>query len=152
MNELVKSLGFINWQVVWQPNETQQKLGRIIPENRIIMVHDLEAKAAMRTVLHEIIELKLRPAFNVQRSLSNALLEWANTQVYKAKERAIEDLLDIILSLVEGSDEVRSVLEGARAQVTVSGVKLNQTTPNTFVDARERTETNKARTEARRDT
>lgn len=111
MNELVKSLGLKNWTVVWKPDGTQQKLGRIIPEKRIILVHDLDAKAAMRTVLHEVLELKLRPAFNVQMSLSNALIEWANAQAYKMKERSIEDLLDVILVLVE-SDELRGILEG----------------------------------------
>ncbi len=110
MNELVKGLGLANWEVVWEPDEAQQKLGRIIPESRIILVHDLDAKAAMRTVLHEVLELKLRPAFNVQMSLSNALIEWANTQAYKMKERSIEDLLDIIFALVEGSDELRGIL------------------------------------------
>ncbi|GAG08256.1 unnamed protein product, partial [marine sediment metagenome] len=51
-----------------------------------------------------------RLAFNVQMSLSNALIEWANTQAYKMKERSIEDLLDIIFALVEGSDELRGIL------------------------------------------
>ena len=110
MNELVKGLGLAHWEVVWEPDEAQQKLGRIISESQIILVHDLDAKAAMRTVLHEVLELKLRPAFNVQMSLSNALIEWANTQAYKMKERSIEDLLDIIFALVEGSDELRGIL------------------------------------------
>lgn len=113
MNEFVKSLGLPNWSVVWEPDETQQKLGRIIPENRIILVHNPDAKAAMRTVLHEVIELKLRNAFNVERSLSNALIEWANNQVYRAKEQSIEEILDIIFSLVEKSDELKEVIEGA---------------------------------------
>lgn len=112
MNEFAKSLGLTNWQVVWKPDATQPKLGRIIPENRIILVHDLEAKAAMKTVFHEVIELKLRPVFNMERSLSNALIEWANTQIYKVKEKTIEDLLDIF-DLVESSDEMKGILEEA---------------------------------------
>ena len=114
MNDFIKSLGLKNWQVILQPDETQKKLGRIIPETRTILIHNLKAKATMRTLLHEIIELKLRPASNVERSLSNALIEWANTQVYKAKERAIEDILDLLVDLVDRSDELRDLLEGAR--------------------------------------
>jgi len=113
MNEFIKMLGLTNWEVVWQPDEAEQKLGRIIPENRIILVHALDTKAAMRTVLHEVLELKLRPAFNVQMSLSNALIEWANTQAYKMKERSIEDILDLLVDLVDRSDELRDILEGA---------------------------------------
>ena len=111
MNEIVKSLGLDNWEVVWKPDGTQQELGRIIPENRIILVHNLDAKGAMRTVLHEVFELKLRPAFNVQMSLSNALIEWANAQAYEMKERSIEELLDVVLALIE-SDELKGILEG----------------------------------------
>jgi hypothetical protein len=44
-----------------------------------------------------------------------------------------------------------SIITQARAQVTIRVVKRNQTTPNTFVDARERAETNKARTEPKED-
>ena len=114
MNELIRSLGLRGWSVLWEPDSTQPKRGRIIPETRIILVHDLETKAAMRTVLHEVLELKLRPAFNVQMSLSNALIEWASTQAYLEKERAIENLLDLIVDLVQRSDEVISILKEAR--------------------------------------
>jgi len=114
MNEFVKSSGFPNWQVVWKPDATQPRLGRIIPENRIILVHDLEAKAAMKTVLHEVIELKLRAAFNVERSLTNTLIEWANKQAYQAKEAAIEEVLDLIFDLVEDSDDLRDILKEAK--------------------------------------
>lgn len=110
MNELVRGFGLDDWEVVWDPDDNQEELGRLIPESRVILVHDLDPKAAMRTVLHEVIELKLRPAFSVQMSLSNALIDWANAQAYKMKERSIEDLLDVILAL--GSDELREIFEG----------------------------------------
>ncbi len=99
MNEIVKSLGLVNWEVVYVPDENQEVLGQVIPESRIILVHDLSPKAAMRTVLHEVLELKLQPAFNVHISLLNALIKWANAQAYKMKERLIEDMLDVFFSL-----------------------------------------------------
>jgi hypothetical protein len=114
MNELIRSLGLSGWSVLWEPDSTQPKRGRIIPEARIILVHDSETKAAMRTVLHEVLELKLRPAFNVQMSLTNTLIEWASTQAYLEKDRAIENLLDLILDLIEGSEEVTSIIREAR--------------------------------------
>jgi len=114
MNELIRSLGLEGWQIVWEPDPSQTKRGQISPEARVILVHDSETNDAIRTVLHEVLELKLRPAFNMQTSLTNALLEWANTEVYKAKERAIEDLLDLIVDLVKRSDEVTSIIGEAR--------------------------------------
>lgn len=101
LNGTIKLLGLSGWTVLWEPDSTQPKRGQIIPETRIILVHDKEPEAAMMTVLHEVLELKLRPAFNMQTSLTNALLEWANTEVYKAKERAIEDLLPFLLKSIE---------------------------------------------------
>jgi hypothetical protein len=49
------------------------------------------------------------------------------------------------------TDSATHIITQARAQVTIRVVKRNQTTPNTFVDARERAETNKARTEPKED-
>lgn len=114
MNEFIKSLGLTNWQVIWQPDETQEKLGRILPETRTIIIHDLAAKAAMKTLLHEVVELKLRPAASMERSLSNLLIEWANDQVYKSKEKAIEDVLDLLVDLVDRSDELRDIFKEER--------------------------------------
>lgn len=109
MNEIVKSLGLVNWEVVYVPDENQEVLGQVIPESRIILIHDLSAKAAMRTVLHEVLELKLQPAFNVHISLLNALIKWANAQAYKMKERSIEDILDVFFA--QGSDKLRGILD-----------------------------------------
>ena len=113
LTEFVQSLGLPKWTVVWQPDATQPKLGRIIPETKVILIHAKEPKVAIRTIIHEVVELKLRAASNVERSLSNALIEWANKQAYQAKERAIEEVLDLIFDLVENSDDLRDILKEA---------------------------------------
>ena len=49
------------------------------------------------------------------------------------------------------TDSANPIIIQARAQMTVNGVKLNQMAPNTFVDARERAENNKAHTKPKED-
>ena len=65
------------------------------------MIHDDKAEDALETLLHEFIELKLRPTQKPLRSLVNVLIEWVDLQVYEAKEKAIEDLLPFLLKFVE---------------------------------------------------
>jgi len=96
MNELIRSLGLSGWSVLWEPDSTQPKRGRIIPETRIILVHDKEPEAAMETLLHEALEIKLRPMLNPYRTLVNSLIEWADSQVYREKEKVIEDILQLV--------------------------------------------------------
>ena len=48
-------------------------------------------------------------------------------------------------------DSQNHIIIPARAQVTIKATKLNQTTPNTFVDAQKRTESNKTRTQLKED-
>lgn len=110
MNAFIKALDLANWMVVWEPDEEMEELGRVIPDSRIIIVHDMIPKAAMRTVLHEVIELKMRPAFQVQRDLVNALIRLMDAQTYKMKERSIEDIVESIFALA-GSDEFRGILD-----------------------------------------
>jgi len=98
MNEFIRALGLVDWEVVWAPDETEKILGRIMLDKRVILVHNPDPKAAMRTVLHEVIELNLKPAFNVLMSLSNDLIKLVNAQAYKAKERSIDGLVDAILA------------------------------------------------------
>ena len=54
------------------------------------------------------------------------------------------------VSIIRTDSAIHIIIQ-ARAQVTIRAVKRNHTTPNTFVDARERAETNKARTEPNED-
>ena len=61
---------------------------------------------------------------------------------------SLNTLIGLDVSILR-TDSPNHIIIPARAQVTIKAVKLNQTTPNTFVDAQERTETNKSRTEPR---
>ena len=100
LTEIAKSLGLNGWIVFWEPDETQPR-GQIKPDNMVILIHDGEQEDAVRSLLHEVLEIKLRPMLKPYRGLVNALVEWADKQVYEAKEQAIEDLLPIFVKFVE---------------------------------------------------
>jgi hypothetical protein len=101
MNKIVESLGLSGWIVVWEPNPTEPNRGQILPESKTIIIHDEEPEDALKTLLHEVVELKLRPVLRLYRSLANALLNWADEQVYYEKEKAIDDLISFFLKFIE---------------------------------------------------
>jgi len=111
MNEILKSLGLGEWQAIWEPDSTQPR-GQIRPESRIILIHDNKPEEVLKTLIHEIVELKLRPMLKPYRTLVNALLGWADEQAYESKEKVIEDLLPFLLkSIEEGYPSERSLEE-----------------------------------------
>ena len=93
MNNLVKSFGLSGWTVLWTPDPTQHARGKILLEAKTIIIYDEKPEAARETLLHEAIELKLRPMLKPYRTLVNTLIDWADGQVYEQKEKAIEELL-----------------------------------------------------------
>uniref|UniRef100_A0A6M3M4F1 Uncharacterized protein n=1 Tax=viral metagenome TaxID=1070528 RepID=A0A6M3M4F1_9ZZZZ len=101
MNEASKSLGLSGWEVLWAPDPTQHSRGQVLPESKTIIINDEEPEAARETLLHEALEIKLRPMLKPYRTLVNALIEWAEGQVYESKEKVIEDLLPFLLKSIE---------------------------------------------------
>lgn len=109
MNEAIKSLGLSEWIVIWEPDLTQPSRGQVLLESKTIIINDEEPEDAFKTLLHEALEIKLRPMLRPYRTLVNALIEWADGQVYESKEKVIEDLLPFLLkSIEEGHPSERS--------------------------------------------
>lgn len=120
MNDLVKSLDLSGWTVLWEPDPTQHSRGQILPEAKTIIIYDEEPEAAMETLLHEALEIKLRPMLKPYRTLVNALIEWANGQVYEAKEKVIEDILPFLIKFNthdEGVDGIRYSIEDLKHRI-----------------------------------
>lgn len=106
LNGVIKRLGLGEWTVLSEPDSNQSPRGRVLLESKTILIHDEEPEAAMKTLIHEALEIKLRPMLKPYRSLINALIEWANKQVYEAKERAIEDLIPSMLQFAGEEAEI----------------------------------------------
>ena len=111
LNGTIKLLGLSGWTVIWEPSPTQSSRGRILPETKTILIHDNEPEAAMETLIHEILEIKLRPILRPYRTLVNSLIDWADKQTYEAKERAIEDLLPFLIKFNEEDHSSQRNLE-----------------------------------------
>jgi hypothetical protein len=100
MNEILESFGLGEWQAIWEPDSTQPR-GQIQLENRIILIHDDKPEEVLKTLTHEIVELKLRPMLKPYRTLVNALIQFAEERIYESKEKVIEDLLPFLLKSIE---------------------------------------------------
>jgi len=106
MNEVIKIFDLKNWTVIWVPDKTQPR-GQIQPETRVILIHDDKAEDALETLLHEVLEIKLRPMLKPYRDLVNSLVGWADKQVYYSKEEIINDLTPFLLKFVEDTPELQ---------------------------------------------
>jgi len=108
---LLKNFNLSEWKVIWKPDHTQPSRGKIIPEAKVILVYDEAPEAATETLLHEVLEIKLRPMLKPYRTLVNALIQWADEQVYREKEEAIKDLLPFIISFNEKDKKLEEVMK-----------------------------------------
>jgi len=99
-NGILESFCLRGWSVVLAPDETQPR-GKIQLEDQIILIHDSNEQDAMRTLLHEVLELKLRSLVSPYRSLTNLLIQWIDEEVYRIKERTIEELIPLLVRLFE---------------------------------------------------
>jgi hypothetical protein len=93
MTETLRRMGLNEWRAHWKPRCSSSKRGEVLPESKLIMVYDKEPEEAMKTLLHEALEIKIRGVTQPYRSLVNVLLEWADKVAYSEKEKAIDSLL-----------------------------------------------------------
>jgi hypothetical protein len=90
-------MGLPEWRVAEKPGCSSSKRGEALPESKLILVYDKDERAARETLLHEVLEVKLRGVTQPYRTLINALLEWADKIAYSEKERAINNLIPLFL-------------------------------------------------------
>ena len=82
MTETLNKLGLSEWRVTWKPGCSSTKRGETLPENKLILVYDMKPEDAIETLLHEVLEIKIRGVTQPYRSLVNVLLEWADKVAY----------------------------------------------------------------------
>jgi hypothetical protein len=94
--EILNKMGLQEWKALWKPGCSSSKRGECLPENKYILVYDVDQKKAEETLLHEALEIKIRGVTQPYRTLVNALLTWADNQAYIEKEKAIDSLLPLL--------------------------------------------------------
>lgn len=88
-------LGLCHWRVCWLPDPSYSIRGRVVPEKKIIEIYDSDEEAAWSTLIHEMVEIKLRSALRPYRILVNKLIEGYQEMADGEKDRFIESLNEV---------------------------------------------------------
>lgn len=100
MNEICSKLG-MPFKVVWTPDPGANDRGKIDLKNHVIYIFDLKEEDAWSTLVHEVLELKIRPLLSFYRSLINVLIEALEKLGYIQKERFLEALPETLAVLLD---------------------------------------------------
>ena len=90
MNEFVEKLN-LPLEVTYVPDSKSSKHAEI--KERVILVYDTDEETAWTSLLHELIEYRLRTVTSTYRRLTNKLIEFAEAEVYAKKELTIEQII-----------------------------------------------------------
>ena len=101
LNETLKRLGLRDWTVVWSPGGSKEERGAAYPNTRVIVIHDGDRDAAIETLVHEYLEVRLKAIIRPQLATINALLRALVKLYYAEKEKTIDDLTPLLLHVLE---------------------------------------------------
>ncbi len=95
-NRLVKKFG-LDYRVIIINDKNVKDRGWVNTNNKVIYINSDDYQEAYRILLHEILEIKLNPLLNKYVRLVNVLIEYIQGELYREKERFLEDVLDILI-------------------------------------------------------
>lgn len=108
---MLRSMGLEGWTAIWNPDPSQKARGKVLPDFKTILIFDENEDDALETLVHESVEIIMKPVFFQYRTMVNQLIEALEKIVYAEKERAIERLTPVILESRRGRLEAgREVL------------------------------------------
>ncbi|GAI95747.1 unnamed protein product [marine sediment metagenome] len=97
----LRRLGLRDWTVVWNPGGSEEERGAAYPDTKLIVVYDREREAALTTLIHEFLEVKMKAVIRPQLATINALLKALEKIYYSEKEETIEDLTPLLLRVLK---------------------------------------------------
>ena len=100
LNDALRRLGLRDWTVVWDPGASEKERGRVYPDTRLIVIYDRDREAALETLVHEFLEVRLRAVNRPQLATINALLRALEKVYYVEKEEAIDGLTPLLLRVL----------------------------------------------------
>jgi len=92
MNMLLERLG-VCLRCVYAPDPDAQKHAIIDPKEGLIVIHSENEDEAWGSLIHEIVEWRLRPVLKVYRELVNNSISIVEKLAYDRKEEAIDRLV-----------------------------------------------------------
>lgn len=111
MNRLLQRLG-LSFTVQWVPDPTKNNHGSVNMCEGIINIHDSTEPEAWVTLEHEVLELKMRPAFFLYRGIVNSLIDLIEKATYREKEKFLESLPTILKEFQKERGEANAEKEG----------------------------------------
>ena len=97
LNEALRRLGLRDWTVVWDPDGSKGERGAAYPDTKLIVVYDRDRDAALETLVHEYLEVRLKAVIRPHLATINALLRALEKLYYVEKEETIEGLTPLLL-------------------------------------------------------
>lgn len=105
MNQVVQRLN-LHFRVGWTPDAMKNNHGNVDLSKGIIHIHDVTEPDAWQTLLHEVLEIKFRHITSLYQNTVNGLITVIEKQVYKEKERFLNELPSILREFQERGETV----------------------------------------------
>lgn len=105
LNDAFLSLGLDGWEAFWCPDPSEKVNGRVLSEQKIIIVFSEDPKKARDVFLHEVIEVKLRKLIGNYIKTVNGMIEIIQDLNHAEKERTIDELVPLIRHVFEDKEE-----------------------------------------------
>jgi hypothetical protein len=87
--------------------------GECFPDDMSILISG-RPEDAMETLIHEIIELKLRPLLGAYMSTINQLMTLVEKLLYSKKERFLQDITPLMVQAIQDKLQKRSGKRGEK--------------------------------------
>ncbi len=100
MNEILHLFGLQEWYALWEPDLNTEVKGECFPDDMSILISG-RPEDAVETLIHEIIELKLRPLLGAYMSTVNQLMTLIEKLLYIKKERFLRDITPLMVQATQ---------------------------------------------------
>jgi hypothetical protein len=89
MQRCLDRLG-IPLEVCWTPDSEKDKQGEIVLSSKTLFIYSPSESEAWQTLIHEILEFKLKGVTSHYRNVINGLIEIIEKSCYQEKEEFLE--------------------------------------------------------------
>ena len=100
MNEILHLFGLQEWYVLWEPDIKTEFKGECFPDDMSILISG-RPEDAVETLIHEILEIKLRPLLGAYMSAINQLMTLVDKLLYSTKERFLQDITPLMVQAIQ---------------------------------------------------
>ena len=108
MNEILHLFGLQEWYVLWEPDIKTEFKGECFPDDMSILISG-RPEDAVETLIHEILEIKLRPLLGAYMSAINQLMTLVDKLLYSKKERFLQDITPLMVQAIQ--DKLQKEME-----------------------------------------